>query len=67
MGRCRDCRWWSGSPGERRALCQKLVTVGFLSTGLAPDSATVAGIQVKGIQAIVTGPDFGCVQFEAQG
>jgi hypothetical protein len=67
IGRCRDCRWWDASDLGRsnpraRTACLK---VEQRETG-AFTIDKITAVYVGDHVALLTTPDFGCVQFEAE-
>jgi hypothetical protein len=72
MPRCRDCRWWVGpfelATGGICSLANNNANRPLDEAGRPRFSkATAIGPEGRGPAALVTAPDFGCVQFEARG
>ena len=65
IGRCRDCRWWQ--PDKLKCTSDKFFYVGgIIRSKITDDSLTYADFE--GYSAhFTTGPDFGCVHWEARG
>lgn len=64
MPRCRDCRWWNGT--NRPAICMKIRGRANVD-GLPVGGAMIATIRLPSdSEALITDPEFGCVQFEGK-
>jgi hypothetical protein len=61
MGNCKDCRFWK-SQDQKRGKCEKISSIGRLDPSKGAESIDYAGSPV-----FFTGPEFGCVLFEAKG
>lgn len=60
MGNCRDCRWWQSRPDVRsiviQGACERITVL--------PSKAVIEPSCDP--PALITDPDFGCIQFEAK-
>ena len=62
VGYCRDCKWWSETAHSDWHQCDLTETDGF--DGKNSESLAVVEPTYEYHLALLTKPDFGCVQFE---
>lgn len=69
MGNCKDCRFWRPTPADG-GICLLASWPDEKPTGQDGlpilNKATAIGASGRGTAALVTAPDFGCVQFDAK-
>lgn len=72
MGRCRDCKWWLENPLEMRPpglmVCTSMPGIDYSGDLDDADDPTFPYCDDSFGRPVVlvTGPDFGCVKFEAR-
>lgn len=67
---CKDCRWWQGvgvdwPDGFKRCESPKIVDISERETDVPADGAAFSDIEGYGAD-FLTGPEFGCIHFEAK-